>query len=229
MIRMRPSFGRPGFLSAPAIALILALALANPPTSRGAAPLFEEDFSQREPGKLPDSFLVLDGSFAVKAEGSERFLELPGSPLESFGVMFGSASQENWGAQARFWGTSQGRRFPVFGLSINSVGGYRIQVAPAKKAVELLKGDLLQASAPFDWQSGTWTLLRIQIRKTAEGAWRVEGKAWKNGSPEPAAWTVAWDEKETPINGRAAIWGKPFSGTPIRFDDLKVLPAEKSS
>ena len=192
----------------------------------GATPIFTQDFSQTEVEKLPDGFLDLGGLFAVKEEGGEKFMELPGAPLESYGVMFGPGKREDWGAQARFWGTSQGRRFPVFGVSINTVGGYRVQVAPAKRAIELLKGDEMKATSPFVWQTGTWTQVRIQIRKVGEGAWRVEGKAWKDGSAEPRDWMITWDERETPIAGRAVVWGNPFSGTPIRFDDLKILPLE---
>ncbi|MBL9134739.1 MAG: hypothetical protein JNK85_02675 [Verrucomicrobiales bacterium] len=187
-----------------------------------STPDFREDFSKLPTGKLPDTFLVLDGQFAVREEASDRFVELPGAPLETFGVMFGPARKENWGAKARIQGTGQGRRFPVFGLSLNGVAGYRLQVAPAKKALELLKGDEVRATSPMTWESGMWTVLRVQIRKAASGGWVVEGKAWKDGSPEPASWMVTWNETEEPVNGRAAVWGKPFSGTPLRFDDFEV-------
>ncbi|MCC6233491.1 MAG: hypothetical protein IT580_12650 [Verrucomicrobiales bacterium] len=206
-----------------AVAILAAAWLTR--SALGAEPLFQEDFSQVAPGQVPESFLVIDGQFAVQEEEGNRFLELPGAPLESFGVMFGPAAKEDRSVRARFHGTGQGRRFPVFGVSLNGIAGYRLQVSPAKKSVELLKGDTVQATAPFSWESGTWTQLRIQIRKVGAAAWVVEGKAWKGGNPEPAAWTVSWNEPEAPIAGRSAVWGKPFSGTPIRFDDLRVSEA----
>lgn len=190
-------------------------------------PLSTEDFSQIEVGKVPDSFLILEGQFGVREEAGNRFLELPGAPLESFAAIFGPASKDENAAQARFFGTGQGRRFPVFGLSVNGVGGYRLQVSPAKKAIEILKGDQVATSAPFTWESASWTQLRVQLRKAGDGVWKIEGKAWKEGTPEPAEWTITLEEKETPVAGRPAVWGKPFSGTPIRFDDLRVLPVEK--
>lgn len=187
-----------------------------------APPEFAEDFSKLPAGKLPDTFLVLDGVFVVREAGAERFLELPGAPLETFGVMFGPARKENWSARARFYGTNQGRRFPVFALSLNGVAGYRLQLAPAKKALEIVKGDEVRASTPLGWESGTWMTLRVQVRKAGSDGWVVEGKAWKDGTPEPASWMVTWSESEEPVSGRATVWGKPFSGTPIRFDDLEV-------
>ncbi len=207
--------------------LALALAfLAVRLAASAAEPLFQEDFAKLAPGTPPDSFLILDGQFAVKDVEGNRCLELPGAPLETFGIMFGKARQENWGARARISGTGQGRRFPVFGVSINGVGGYRVQVSPARKALELLEGDEVRASVPYEWTSGIWTWVRVQLRKDGDG-WKAEGKAWKDGTPEPDAWMVAWTKTEAPVPGPAAVWGKPFSGTPIRFDDLAVLETGK--
>lgn len=196
--------------------------IASTAVQAAEPPSFAEDFTGVAPGKVPDRFLVLDGQFSVKEEGGNRFLELAGAPLESFGAMFGPAAKEDWGAEARFFATGQGRRFPVFGVSVNGVAGYRAVVSPAKKAVEILKGDAVVASTPFVWESGSWTRVRVQLRKTGGSAWKVEAKAWKDGTPEPNAWSVSWDEAEAPVAGRAAVWGAPFSGTPIRFDDLRV-------
>lgn len=189
--------------------------------------LFANDFEKVVPGELPADSIVLAGQFDVKEDAGNRFLELPGAPLDSFGFMFGPAGKENWSAQARIFATAAGRRFPVFGVSINGYNGYRAQVAPAKRALELLEGDEVRASVPFQWQSGSWTIIRVQLRKTSETAWKVEGKAWIEGTAEPSAWQVAWDETDPPLQGRSIVWGYPFSGTPIRFDDLKVLPAPK--
>ena len=64
--------------------------------------------------------------------------------------------------------------------------------------------------------------MRLQVRKVSAEAWVVEGKAWKQGSPEPSAWQISATEKTSPSSGKATLWGYPFSGTPIRYDDLKV-------
>jgi hypothetical protein len=196
-------------------------------SSTAASPTFSENFSSQNLGRPPDSFLILDGQFEVREDGGNKFLELPGAPLDSYGLMFGPGNKEDWGAQARFAGSGRGRKFPVFGVSVNGVGGYRLQVAPAKKAIELLKGDVVRASVPYEWQPDGWTHLRIQLRKLDQQSWIIEGKAWKEGAPEPSIWMISWLESQAPVAGRAAIWGMPYAGTPIQFDDLKLLPAEK--
>ena len=205
-----------------------ALVLGLFATSVGAAedkPLYHNDFEKAEVGKVPEDMMVLEGAFVVRSEGPNKFLELPGAPVEDYAVLFGPTETAGIAVTARLFGTSKGRRAPVLAVGLNGVGGYELQLAPAKKALELFKGEERLASVPCTWESGTWTWLRLQVRKVKDGAWKVEGKAWKQGAPEPAGWMLSYDEKTEPPAGRAMVSGHPFSGTPIRFDDLTVSAA----
>src|SRR5688572_11848899 len=123
-------------------------------TAADTASLYANDFTKAEIEKVPEDMLVLDGGFAVKEEGGNRFLELPGAPLDTFGVLFGPTEPAGLAVSARIHGTGKGRRFPTFSVGLNGVGGYKLQVAPAKKLVELLKGEEVVASAPFTWEPG---------------------------------------------------------------------------
>jgi hypothetical protein len=208
---------------APALALAFAVSGVSAITLQaGEKALFETDFEEAEPGTVPDEFLVLDGGFAVKEADGNRFLELPGAPLSSFGFLFGPAEKSGLEVTARIQAEGRGRRYPAFGIGLNGVVGYRLFVAPAKQALELYKGDTVEASAPLEWDSGTWTRLRLRVREAGGGVWKVEGRIWKDGEPEPEGWMITWEEKEEPINGRASAWGSPYSGRPIRYDDLVV-------
>src|SRR6266478_2999915 len=190
-----------------------------------AKPLYENDFEKSALDKVPEEFLVLDGQFAVKEEGGNKFLELPGAPLDAYGVLFGPTEKEGIAVSARIFGTGKGRRYPTFAVGLNGQGAaaYRLQASPAKKALELFKGDEVKATVPYEWQSGAWTRLRLQVRKVKDGQWKVEGKAWTE--KEPSAWLVSLDEREQPVAGKASIWGSPYATTPIRFDELKVTSA----
>ena len=200
------------------------LALALPLFARGEEAVYANDFESSEIGKAPKDFLVIAGAFAVQQDGARKFLELPGSPLDTFGALFGPAKMEGLSVAAKIFGTKTGRKFPAFGLSWNGAGGYRLQVSAAKKQLEIFKGDEARASVPFEWRDATWLSLRIQARQTPAGAWVIEGKAWPAGGAEPEKWTVSLEEKEAPAAGRPGLWGSPFSGTPIRFDDIAVTP-----
>jgi hypothetical protein len=188
----------------------------------GPSAIYENNFEAVEPGQVPADMLVLDGGFAVRAEGGARFLELPGAPLETFGVLFGPAVTNDVAVSARIVGARRGRLFPAFGVGLGGVNGYKLRVSPGKKELELHRGDVDLLSVPFDWQSGQWTHFRLQVRETGPGAWKVEGKVWTEGTPEPATPQILYNESSAPRPGRAAIWGAPFSGTPIRYDDLRL-------
>ena len=200
------------------MAILVSLLAKNMAQADDAKPLFENNFEQAEVGKVPDGFLVLDGDFTVKEDGGNKFLELPGAPVDAFGVLFGPTVKTDVAVSARINGTKKGRRFPTFGVGLNGQGGYRLQVSPAKGTLEIFKGDESVASVPFDWKSGEWTMLHLQITKVG-GVWKFEGKAWQ-GATEPPQPMISYEEKTEPSAGRASIWGSPISTTPIQFDDL---------
>lgn len=205
------------------LAIFLSLAFA---ARMQAAPLYEQNFTAVDGEAVPDDIMVLDGQFSVKGTGPERALELPGAPLESFGVLFGPAAKDGREAGARVFATKTGRKFPTFAVGLNGVNGYKVRVSPAKNALELIVGDAteVKASVPFQWKSGEWTQLKLRVVASGSGV-KVQGKAWQ-AAEEPEAWNLTFDAPEVPPPGRAGVWGMPFSGTPLRFDDLKVSEAK---
>lgn len=204
------------------------LALCVGITAFGQETLYDQNFEKADLAKVPEEFLVLDGAFTVVQQEGNRVLELPGAPLDTFGVLFGPTEKAGVAVEARVFGTSKGRRFPVIGVGLNGAVPIRLQSTPSKKALELFRGDDLLASIPFAWESGSWTVFRLQIVAGKPGEWEVSGKAWKQGVAEPSAWSITHILKEEPAAGKASVWGKPFSETPIRFDDLKVVRTRKS-
>ncbi len=205
----------------PTIAVVLTLAsLTTVPAQAQAA--YAQDFSKADVDSQPDDLLILDGQFAVKEADGNKFFELPGAPLESYGFLFGPSEASGVQASARIFSTKQGRKFPTFGVGLNGASGYRLQVSPAKKAIELFKGETVVTNAPFDWKSGEWTELRISVRKVKDDEFKVEGKVWNAGTEEPKEPAITLTEPKPSPAGKAGAWGMPFAGTPIRFDDLKV-------
>jgi hypothetical protein len=192
---------------------------------RAVEPLYKNDFEAAVVDKAPADVMIMAGTFEVKQDGSNKVLELPGEPLDTFGMLFGPSAKEDVTVSARFFGTKKGRKFPTFGISLNGVGGYRLQVSPAKQMLEFIKGDEPKLSVPFTWTSDAWTSLRITVSKSGE-SWIIEGKAWAADAPEPEKPLISLEEKTAPSAGRAGIWGSPYAGTPIRFDDLVLAPTK---
>ena len=190
--------------------------------THAADPLYHANIDNTEVGEVPDDFLVLDGDFSVKKENGNKFIELPGSPLDSFGIMFGPSASHGNEIRTRIYGTKKGRRYPVFGIALNGVSGYRLQVAPAKRSIELLKGNNLIAETAFRWAGASWLQLSLCITKTKESEWSITGKVWEDGKKEPTKPTISHKETKEPRKGRPSIWGSPYSGTPIRYDDITI-------
>jgi len=206
------------------VAILSTSLLAAPIRAAEPAPVFANDFEAAAVEKAPEGAMAIAGDFAVKPDGANKVLELPGEPLDTFGILFGSAGQGDLSATARFFGTKTGRKYPTFGVSLGGVGGYRLIMSGGKKSLEIFKGDEAVKSVPFEWTSGDWTKLRLQVRK-AGGGWVIEGRAWPATGAEPKDWQISLEVKDTPSTGRAGLWGSPYSGTPIRFDDLVITAA----
>lgn len=185
--------------------------------------LYENNFEKAELDKVPSEFLVLDGGFAVKQDGTNKLFELPGAPLETFSVLFGPTVEADVAVSAKFRGTPKGRRFPTFAIGLNGVGGYKLQISPAKKALELTKGDEVVATVPFEEKIGSWITLQLQTRQISESEWKIEGNVWLESSAKSKEPLITFAEKTKPVSGRASIWGSPYAGTPIQFDDLKIV------
>ena len=207
-----------------ASALLIGLAAL---TIYAADPLYQTNFEKTKTGEVPEDFLVLDGDFSVKQEEGNKYLELPGAPLDAFGFMFGPSARHGNEISARMFGTKKGRRYPVFGIALNGVNGYRLQVAPAKRAIELLKGSAVVAKVPFRWGGGEWIRLELRVEQTSAAEWTVSGRVWADGKKAPAKPTITHKETKEPRNGKPSIWGSPYSGTPIRYDDIVVKKTAK--
>jgi len=186
-------------------------------------PLYQNDFETAKPGPPPEDMMVLSGDFSIKQDGTNKFLELPGAPLDTFSVQFGPAATNSVTAAATIRGVGKGRRYPTFGVGVYGVAGYRLQVSPGKNALELYKDQTLLGTVEYEWKSGEWLTMRLLAEQLTEGRWKLTGKVWLKGTPEPATALIqAEDRPEQPPSGRASVFGSPFSVTPIQFDDLLV-------
>src|SRR5689334_13763925 len=94
---------------------------------------YTADFSGAEVGKVPPDVQVVNGAFAVADVNGEKVLELPGDPLDVFGVLFGPPSPPDVVVGARVQGETSGRRFPEFGVGAGDIGGYKLMLIPGQR------------------------------------------------------------------------------------------------
>jgi len=193
----------------------LTLISADAPTN------YQQDFQKSPDDSMPEELLVINGTFAVKSEGNEKFLQLPGEPLDTFGFMLGADETNSITASIR--ATNTGKRFPEFGLGLCGAAGYRLWLQPSIGELQLLKGDNVKIAKPHDWKPAQWLTLRLQLTKQNNKT-ILQGKIWPRGTDEPKDWTITFEDTETdkPPKGRPSVWGIPYSGTPIDFDDIAI-------
>ncbi len=190
------------------------------------SPIFHEDFEKVQVGVEPEVLFILDGDFdKVRLDGNS-VLRLRGEPLAEFGALFGPSRKEDISVSLRVWSESAGRRHPVFGVGLNGITGVRFLVNPATRTVKLAHDETTLKSAPLEWQSGSWMSIILQIAEVSGNLWEIRGKVWKSNQIEPSRWnTIATTDKE-PRKGKASLWGIPYSGKDILFDDLRVFETE---
>lgn len=184
--------------------------------------LYQNDFQKAEVGSVPEDLMIIEGQFEVKEKDGNKFLELPGAPLESYSFLFGPKESTNVAVQVRYFATSKGRRYTVFGVGLGGLGGYKLRAAPAKKLLELYRGDELKTTVPLEWKTGKWTFLKLQVKELEAGKWVVSGKFWQEGAEEPKEATITFNDTEKPPRERASAGAMPYSGDPVLFDDLVV-------
>lgn len=186
---------------------------------------YSTDLEKMEPGAPPEELFILHGAFTVVEKDGNKFLELAGSPVDSYGVLFGAKDLLTSEASAKIYGTNTGKMFPEFGVGTNDSSGWKIWMLPGQNALILRKKEAEEiARVPYQWTSGAWTSMKLRVTSSGEGKWLIEGKAWPADQKEPQAWTISTTDTVAPPAGQASIWGHPYSDTPIRFDDLSSAP-----
>lgn len=208
------------------ILLVLLFAICG---SNGAEKvLYSQNFESAIVGSLPKDMVVLDGRFSVKEENGNKFLELRGVPLDNYGVLFGEEIDTAAELTVRVRGEASGKRYPSFCAGLYGAGGFKLRLSPARRAVELFKGDELKASAPFEWKFETnWIYLKLRASQIDQSRWVVSGSAWYGEKTnQPPKWQVKF-ETEKPSPGKASVRGIPYSSKPIHFDDITLVKIEE--
>lgn len=185
-------------------------------------PLYVQDFNALK--EVPEDIMQLNGEFTLVADGAGKAMAVTPTPLDTYNCLFGPPAKDGIQARVRIQGASKGRQSPTFGVGLNGVSGFVLRLATGKKLVELSHDEEVLASQPYAWKSDTWTRFALQLRATG-ATWVIEGKVWTDGEVEPTTWLVTTTIDKAPSPGRASLWGIPYGGKPILFDDLMVAPA----
>ena len=210
----------------------LGVAVLFQPVGRSVAedskPPTKIDFEEFEVGSEPDLF-VIEGTFIVRDDAGNKVLELQPQPLSESGVIFGKSLKGAASVTVDIKASKKRRSTPRFGVGLHGISGYRLRLVPATNVIELVKSEEAVKSAEFKGNSGEWLSLRLAIETGADGKWVISGWAWPKGSEAPKDPVITMQSEEKPGQGKASIWGTPYSGTPILYDNLVIQDAAKAA
>lgn len=174
-------------------------------------------------GAPPKEVFIVEGKIQITAkDGNKAIVIDPGAELADACAQVASSAAGESSIQARVFASKRARSVPKFGVSVHGMSGYRLLVNAAKKQLELVKSDSVVASVPFTWTSDAWLNLKLDVMRGEGGAWMITGKAWPAESSEPALAMIKAEDKGLKGQGKAGLWGTPYSQTPIYFDDIQV-------
>ncbi len=184
---------------------------------------FHEEFSDSIIGQEPETLFILDGAYTVQAHKErDKVLALPGTPTGDYGVLFGRKIKEKaLELRFSFFSTSQGRRMPSVAASIGGVRGLRLRLNPAARNLALSLDEVFLTEIPFTWRGNQWWSVRFQVIPAGEVQAKV--KLWPSAEQEPVSWAFTKFFKVEYNGGKCALWGFPYAGTSILFDDISIL------
>ena len=186
---------------------------------------FSEDFSGVDVDAEPESIFILDGEYTVqKADGNNKCLSLPGSPMGDFGLLFGPREREKpLELSFSFYASKKGRRMPSIAASIGGVRGYKLRLNPAARNLVLSMDETVFKEVPFSWKGEQWWKVRFQaFTGDTNQTTRLQCKLWPKEQNEPTEWFISEEFDIEYRGGKCALWGFPYSSTPILFDDLVI-------
>ncbi|WP_395739234.1 hypothetical protein [Prosthecobacter sp.] len=178
-----------------------------------------DDWAEGEP---PKEVFVVDGTIKIAARDGNKAIVIDPNPITDASAQLGSSAAGSASIEARILAIKRGRSTPRFGVSVHGMSGHRLIVNPAKKSLDLMKGDQTLATVPFTWTSEVWVKVKLEAKKGAADAWTITGKAWPADAAEPAEPLIKHEEKSLKGQGKCAIWATPFSGEPVFFDDIHI-------
>ncbi len=162
----------------------------------------------------------------TKKLGNNYALFLIPRPLDSYSVLFGPDTiKSSVIVSADVFASERGKTVPAFGVGTHGTTGFRLFLRGAREGMVLqiiYNDNLVVGSIPYsNWRTDTWTSMKLFVHQTAPDKIEVYGKAWQQDQPE-SDWMVKYTGKLKIEEGQCSIWGIPYSGRDLFYDNLKI-------
>lgn len=200
----------------------LLIALLTLAAQAGETTLLKFNADDWSEGAPPKDVFVVDGTIEVTTHEGNKVLTVQADPITDASAQLGVSAAGEASIQAKVLGTKRGRSSPKFGVAVHGMSGHRLLLNAPKRQLELVKNDEVLASASFDWTSGAWMWLKLEAKRGEGEAWQITGKVWPADVSEPAEAQITHADQGLKGQGKASVWGTPYSEQPIHFDDIEI-------
>lgn len=204
---------------------------------------WKQDFEKAPEGSSPGGWVNANGKFTVVKLPDGNLVLMknntdPRPPLAKANAFITLPDAANYTIQADLMGTQVRGGMGDFGI-INSrytlVLDGKTDPDSKKRQVRLLCWEArprIQRIEDFDWQPDVWYTAKLAIEHKEKTA-VVRGKVWKKGDPEPAGWTVEFEDPSPNRGGAAGLYGYVTNSTATQtgancyYDNVTITPDAK--
>lgn len=138
---------------------------------------------------------------------------------------FGQSDLHDYTVQADLRGSLQDKKLPVMGLIAQ---GYKLAVEGEAKKIMITTWDShdhrTRIEKPFAPEANVWYTFKLKVANDGDKA-KVQGKVWKRGEEEPAAWNVELEDELPVKQGAPGLYGDATNAE-VSIDNVSVVPNE---
>lgn len=206
---------------------------------------FRADFEKAPDGSSPGGWVNTNGKYLVHVlpDGNHVLSKVNNDarpPLAKAIAYITEPTATDYTVQTDFMGTQVRDKMPDAGL-VNSRYVLMIDGKPDperdnKHTVRITSWEArprVNVVATYDWKPNTWYTTKFVVEQKEKTA-LVRGKVWEKGKPEPAAWTVEFEDPFPIRHGAGGLYGyipnvseqggMAIPGSELFFDNLSIAP-----
>jgi outer membrane protein assembly factor BamB len=205
---------------------------------------FQSNFDMAPDGSSPGGWVNTNGKYLVKKlpDGNHVLSKVNTDarpPLAKANAYVTDADASNYSVQADFMGTLVRGKLPDGGL-VNSRYTLVFDGKPdpdlKKHTVRITSWEArprVNVAVAYDWQPDTWYTAKFVVEQKEKTA-LVRGKVWEKGKPEPADWTITFEDPHPNRSGAGGLYGyipnvseqggQALPGSELYFDNLSITP-----
>jgi outer membrane protein assembly factor BamB len=209
---------------------------------------YAANFDKAPPGSSPMGFVNTNGKFLIKAVGDgnnvlSKVNDNARPPVAKAIAYLTTPNASEYAVQADIYGTLVREKLPDCGL-INSRYSLVLDGKPDTTLNALTlritsweARPRINQTVAFDWKPNTWYTMKFVVEQKDKSA-VIRGKVWPKSDPEPAKWTIEFEDPHPNRVGAAGLYGyipniqeieggKINPGSELYFDNLSVTPNKK--